>query len=393
MESGAVAKSGDYAFGLSDAEEQRAAKLHAGSIIFDWVNQHIGGSNIFDAYPPALKAELQSAMTGLGVGWAACRAAFWWPYEMSLQGRSDIIKDWYLASGLTCGTYGMPVHDGAPRMLEAEAAMMRYAELPWARCVTTAQEIRQCKRDGLIALYAHWQPTVPLPRDLAAIDRAYGKGLRALCLTYNRMDSVGVGCTERVDAGLSMFGIDVVRRCESLGVIVDTSHCGHMTTLDACRHATRPVTASHTCARAVFDTARAKSDDALKAVAGTGGVIGVMAAPFLLSKSPNPTIDAYLDHICYIADLVGWRHVSLGTDWPFQAPDDVQRAVLGPETWIELGFRPEDRLDVSDRAIGFDDYRDLLNITRGLVKRGFSDEQVRGILGENALRVFEAVCG
>lgn len=384
---------GTYDFGLAPAEERRAAVLHSESIIFDWVNQHIGGSNIFDAYPPELKTELRAMVADLGVGWEACRKAFWWPYEMSLQGRSDIIRDWYRASGMTCGTYGVPVHDGVPKLAESEALMARYAALPWLRYVTTVEEIRQCKRDGVVALYGHWQPTVPLPRSLAAIDRAYEKGLRALCLTYNRMDNVGVGCTERVDAGLSMFGLDVVRHCESLGVIVDTSHCGYLTTMDACRHARRPVTASHTCAKSLCSTARAKSDDTIKAIADTGGVIGVMAAPFLLSKQRKPTIDTFLDHVCHITALVGWRHVSLGTDWPFQAPDDVQRAVLGPQTWIELGFRAEDGLDVSDRVVGFEDYRDLPNITRGLVKRGFSDEEIHGILGENALRVFENVCG
>jgi membrane dipeptidase len=210
-------------------------------------------------------------------------------------------------------------------------------------------------------------------------------------LTYNRMDNIGVGCTERFDAGLSNFGIDVVRHCNDIGMIVDTSHCGHMTTMDACKFTKRPVNANHACAKALSGVARAKSDDALKAIAGTGGVIGVVAVPFFLGNTRGSTIDVMLDHIEYIAQLVGWRYVSIGTDWPLQAPAEALQQTLRNE-FIEHGFAP-DEIDVTDRLIGFDDYRDLPNIARGLVKRGFSDEQVKGILGENALRVFGDVCG
>jgi membrane dipeptidase len=99
-----------------------------------------------------------------------------------------------------------------------------------------------------------------------------------------------------------------------------------------------------------------------------------------------------LDHIDYISTVVGWQHVAIGTDWPLQAPDELLAATVGTEA-KSIGFRPIDRFDVTKRLIGFDDCRDLPNITRGLVKRGYNDEQIRGILGENALRVFEEVCG
>ena len=142
-------------------------------------------------------------------------------------------------------------------------------------------------------------------------------------LTYNRMDNIGIGCTERVDAGLSMFGIDVVKHCNDLGMIVDVSHCGHLTTMDACRHSKKPVNANHTAARSVYVHARGKSNEALRAIADTGGVIGVVAVPFFLSRADSPTIEHMFDHVDYIAGLVGWQHVAIGTDWPLQAPDCV----------------------------------------------------------------------
>jgi membrane dipeptidase len=137
---------------------------------------------------------------------------------------------------------------------------------------------------------------------------------------------------------------------------------------------------------------RGKGNEALRAVADTGGVIGVVAVPFFLTAELHPSIEHMLDHIDYIAHLVGWRHVAIGTDWPMQAPDEVLKVALGAEA-KSIGFRDVDHIDVTRRLVGFDDCRDLPNISRGLVKRGYSDHQIQGILGENALRVFTDVCG
>jgi membrane dipeptidase len=383
---------GRYFFGLTDAQEERACRLHRESIIFDFVSQHAGG-NIFAHYPAALQSEFWATMASQGRGMDALTVAMYWPYEMAKQGKSDLIREWLVGSGLTCGTYGIDVHDGRdPHQHHWESTVFRYKNLPWLRYVTKASEIRQAKREGKVAAYAQCQPVSPAPRDLGAFEIAYQKGLRSFMLTYNQMDNIGVGCTERVDAGLSNFGIKVVKYCNDIGMIVDVSHCGHLTTVDACRHSKKPVTANHTAARRLFDHARGKKDDALKAIADTGGVIGVVAAPPFLTRDQHPTIELMLDHIDYIANLIGWRHVALGTDWPLQAPDDVLLATLG-EAAKDMGFREEDQLDLTKRLIGFDDIRDLPNITRGLVKRGYDDEQVKGILGENALRVFEEICG
>src|SRR5437764_11659454 len=137
-----------------------------------------------------------------------------------------------------------------------------------------------------------------------------------------------------------MFGVDVVKHMNELGMMVDSSHCSHLTTLDACRVSKKPVNANHTGARSVFPHARCKSDEALRAIAGTGGVIGVLALPAFLTDAPTPTIEHMLDHIDYIAKLVGWRHVAIGTDWPMQAPDDVIVATPGAAVKI-AGFRVE----------------------------------------------------
>lgn len=225
---------GQFDFGLSEEEEARAAMLHRESIVFDMLCMH-GGSNIFAHFPEALRADLQSRIASASTKFAALVEAIYWPYELASLGRSDLLFRWFHSAGLTCGAYevGLLVFDERDLLsCNWDARIMRYAQLPWLRYVTTAAEIRRAKADGVVALYANCQPIIPAPRDLNAFNTAYAKGLRSFMLTYNRMDHIGVGCTERVDAGLSMFGLEVVKRCNDLGIIVDVSHCGHMTTME-----------------------------------------------------------------------------------------------------------------------------------------------------------------
>ena len=386
---------GAFDFKLSAAQEERAGRVHRESIVFDTLCQFAGG-NIFDHFPKDILEEFYERLKGEGSGLVGHVFAEYWPFEMSKQGRSDLLPKWLHEAGLTCGTYLIGVHDGHdPLWNQFDKWTGRYRDLPWLRYVTTAKEIRQAKKDGKIAFYAHNQPVSPPPRNLKFFDVAYEKGLRSFQLTYNRMDNIGVGCTERVDAGLSMFGVEVVRHLNEIGMMVDVSHCGYQTTMDACRVSKKPVNANHTSARSVFYHPRGKSNDALRAIADTGGFIGVYTVPTFIAER-NPTIEHVLDHVDYIANLVGWQHVGLGTDWPLTSPDKVVLSTFGVDP--QLGFRkaegerPAD-IVLTEKTAGFEDLRDLPNITRGLVKRGYSDEQIRGILGENALRVFEQICG
>jgi len=383
---------GTWPFGLTGAQEARAAKLHADSIIWDMVNQEPGGANIFKAYPPEL---IGPKLEALGVSWEGLGGAIMLPYQLQISGESDLIKQWWDLSGITVGTAGFAIMSAADREAAkgtVDDPKAQFDALPWLSLATTATEIRAAKAEGRIVKYGYCQPVYSITRNLDDIDAAYQQGLRMLMLTYNRMDFVGAGCTERTDAGLSMYGVEVVKRINELGMIVDTAHCGRQTTLDACTFSTGPVFANHSCAQGVYDHARGKSDEELKAIAGTGGIVGVVAVPFFLSPKPDATIDVMLDHIDYISNLIGWQHVGIGTDWPMQCPADILEATLGSMVH-EIGFRDQDNISVSQTLLGFSDYRDMPNITRGLVARGYNDEQIKGILGENVLRVFGEVCG
>jgi hypothetical protein len=130
-------------------------RLHADSIVIDLLSQHAGGT-IFDHYPAALQARFQAEIAAAGGGLTSLIKTLYWPHEQSLTGQSHLIKDWYREAGLSCGSYGIMVHDGTdPFALAWESHTSRYGALPWSRYVTTAEEIRAAKRDGVIAFYAN----------------------------------------------------------------------------------------------------------------------------------------------------------------------------------------------------------------------------------------------
>lgn len=376
---------GQFDFGLDAEQEERAARLHSESIIVDMM---FAGPCGYRCYTKEMEDQIRAEWEKQKASSEAVFLSMLMPGRMATRGQLPDYKNCWDASGITAGTRNLEIGSYEAFARFATSYTAEFDHLNWLIKALCPSDIRRAKAEGKHAGFFYCQPLTPISSDLRLLDMGYAMGLRMLQLTYNNLDLVGAGCTERVDAGLSNLGTRVVRRANELGIIVDTSHCGRQTTLDACKTSTTTVLACHTSAAGIFSHVRAKSDEEIRAIAKTDGVIGVYAIAGFLSSKKGATIEVMLDHIEYIANLVGWQHVGLGTDWPMQSPQWLLELSLRP-VLVQLGFRDEDiQLDA---LVGFDDYRDFPNITRGLVGRGFSDEQIRGILGENFLRAFETV--
>lgn len=381
---------GTFDFGLDEAQEARAARLHRECIIVDSLFQGPVGYKEFDA---EMNKELRSRLESSHDSLRTFSDGLELPIRRAVEGRLDAVKEHWDASGITCGNRQVEmVDDIDARDRTFGFVQMQFDRFPWLTKALTAADIRRAKETGTHAGLVSTQVMLGPWRDLDALRFAHDAGLRMCQLTYNNMTKVGVGCTERVDAGLSAFGVASVKAMNDLGIMVDTGHVGRQTTLDACEVSEAPVVASHTAAQGAFAHARGKSDEELRAIAGTGGVIGIVTVPFFLAPGSAVTINSMLDHIEYVAEVAGVDHVCIGTDWPLQLPEWMLADLLQP-LFADTGFRPEDGLVATQHMIGFDDYRDFPNITRGLVGRGWSDEDIAKVLGENFVRVMETVCG
>lgn len=378
----------NFDFGLSQKEEARAARLHQDSIVIDVLFQGpVGYASYSDDMLKELDADWEEHHNP-GGNYALSVTQ---PIRKALGGEFPEFEAVWRESGITAGNRQAGVEPGGA-LSNFGMATAQFDGFSWLVKALKADDIRRAKSEGKVAGFVSTQNSEGVDPKLKVLDAAFDLGMRMMGLTYNNMNRAGSGCTERTDAGVSNFGAKIIRRMNELGMIVDTAHSGRQTTLDCCSLSESPVVASHSSAGELYDVDRAKSDEELDAIAATGGIIGVVAVPFFLAPGEDVTIEAMLDHIDYIAQRVGWEHVAIGTDWPLQSPKEVLDRVLEPMVF-DMGFRPEHNIDAVKNLVGFDDYRDFPNITRGLVKRGYSDEQISGILGNNFLRVFEAVCG
>ncbi|GGE33705.1 membrane dipeptidase [Marinicauda pacifica] len=216
------------------------------------------------------------------------------------------------------------------------------------------------------------------------VNEFYNLGQRVSQLTYNSQNRIGAGATERVDGGVTHFGAAIIERMNEVGMAVDVSHCGDRTTLDAFEISSAPVLITHSNARAlVGNHPRAKSDEAIRAMARQGGVMGITGVRNFVRDREPTTIEHLLDHFDYVADLVGIEHVGVGTDMDADGYDDVpQPAYDRLRSGYNESYAFRGRIDTD----GFDHPKKIFDLTEGLIRRGYSDADIELVLGGNFRR-------
>ncbi len=255
--------------------------------------------------------------------------------------------------------------------------------------VRSAEDIRRHHQDGTLGLIYGLQAADPFEGETHLVAILHELGVRVANLVYNERNRVGDGCLEPANQGLTAFGKSVVLEMNRVGMTVDLSHTGERTSLDAAKVSRAPVVFSHSCVKALTDHPRNLTDEQIRAAADTGGLVGLCPHSQFCEKQRGlrPNLEDFLDHIIYVAELVGVEHVGIGTD------------LFGGQTLGETVFRFQFGRQVPGAwggytiqekyVAGFDTVYGWPNVTRGLVARGFSDDEVRAILGGNWLRVFE----
>ena len=240
--------------------------------------------------------------------------------------------------------------------------------------------VHRAKADGKLAVAFDLEGAVPL-QGRAELGEFYARfGVRQMHLIYNRSNEVGGGCHDD-DDGLTAFGRQVVSAMNLCGVVLDCSHAGERTSLDMMAHSSRPVVFSHANARALVDHARNVTDAQIDACAATGGVIGVNGVDLFLGEADGGA-EAMARHVDYIAQRVGARHVGIGLDYSYDlgVGGDMGDAVDSDYWWP-----PQYGYDFS--AIRFAGPEVVADLADCLVRRGYGEEDLRGILGGNFLRV------
>lgn len=255
--------------------------------------------------------------------------------------------------------------------------------------VKTAEDIHRAKSDGRLGIILGFQGAAPIEDTFEYISIFHQLGLRVFQLTYQESNSLGSSCMEREDRGLTEFGREVVRELNRLGIVMDLSHVGMRTSLEAIEVSKDPAIFSHANARAVCDNIRNITDEQVRAVAAKGGVVGVTPYSIFAETKPGvrPTLDDYITHIDYLVQLVGIDHIGIGTDlFEGNTRANFQKFLI---RYPEM-FRPYSKFETR-HCVGLETIAGLPGVAVGLLRRGYAEEDTRRILGGNFLRVFKQV--
>jgi membrane dipeptidase len=272
---------------------------------------------------------------------------------------------------------------------------MRQADLAHqsgAMAVRTVADIDEARRSGRVGLVFGLEAATPIENEIDRLDVLYGLGLRQIGIAYSDANALGSGLAEARDGGLTLFGRRAVTRMNRLGLAIDVSHSSDRTALDVCEMSERPVLMTHAGARAVWDTARMKPDDVLRAIAATGGVIGMSAAPHttLSAGHPRHSIESVMDHFRYCVDLVGIEHVAFGPDTLYGDHVQLHRIfahLLGiAQVTRGPAFEPVAYVDGLENPT-----ENFGNICGWLVQHGFDDDDIRAVLGGNIYRALRSI--
>ncbi|MYC15130.1 MAG: membrane dipeptidase [Gemmatimonadetes bacterium] len=272
--------------------------------------------------------------------------------------------------------------------------MRRFRERDDILQVKETADIYAAKEQGKTGIILSFQNASPIENELDRLGLFLALGVRVIQLTYHETNLLGSGCWERTDGGLSNFGVDAVREMNRLGIVIDLSHVGPKTTMDAIEMSEQPVAITHANARSFCNHPRNKEEDALKLLAEKGGVVGATSYAHFLPKGFDSTVEDFVDAIDDMVERVGVDHVAIGTDSTHDQPLEFwhyigsQQGTKFPSTfadgsvpYTELSFQPK----------GIDSPAEFPNLAEALVNRGYSAEDITKLLGGNWMNLFERV--
>lgn len=228
------------------------------------------------------------------------------------------------------------------------------------------------------------------------VDTFFALGQRVSQLTYNYQNRLGSGFLETKDGGLTVFGSDVVTRMNAAGMAVDLSHCGDRTTLDGIAASRKPVIFSHASARALApDHARCKTDEMIREMARTGGAMGIPFLRMMIRAAEPVTIDHVVDHFDHVKKLVGIEHLGVGSDMDVVGNPNPVNGEPMRETpnWDRYRLHKDEKGQWMLTIRGLDHPRRMFDLTEAFIRRGYTDDHIRLVLGGNWRRVMGAIQG
>ncbi|MEM7206296.1 MAG: membrane dipeptidase [Pseudomonadota bacterium] len=259
----------------------------------------------------------------------------------------------------------------------------------------TAEDVRQAHADGRSAIIFGFQNCSPIEDDYGLIEIMHTLGARFMQLSYNNQSLLATGCYEAEDPGITRFGKQAIKEMNRVGLVVDMSHSAERSTLEAIELSDRPIAITHANPSFWHPALRNKSDDVLRALSESGGMLGFSMYPHHLNNSSNCTLQDFCDMIARTGELMGIDKIGIGSDLCQDQPDSVVEW-MRVGRWskvIDYGEGSKDNAGFPPQPPWFEDNRHFGNLVDGLKSAGLTDADTAKVMGQNWLAFFESSFG
>ena len=259
-----------------------------------------------------------------------------------------------------------------------------------------AEDISEAKRSGKTAIIFGFQTPAPIEDDIGLVEIWHRLGMRIMQLTYNNQSLLATGCYEVEDSGITRMGREVIAEMNRLGLIIDMSHSSQNSTLQAIEHSTKPIAITHANPNFWHHAKRNKSDAVLKSLSHSGGMLGFSIYPHHLKNASNCSLQEFCDMIAKTADLMGGTSsLGIGSDLCQNHPDSIVEWMRNGR-WtktLDYGEGSSQNAGFPEQPDWFMNNSDFPNLEKGLLKTGFSQTEIDGILGNNWYEFFKTSFG
>ena len=254
-------------------------------------------------------------------------------------------------------------------------------------------DIQKAHQENKTAIFFGFQNCSPIEDDINLVEKVHKLGCRFMQLTYNNQSLLATGCYEKIDSGVTNFGRETIREMNRVGIVVDMSHSAEKSTFDAIELSEKPIAITHANPTFWHAAKRNKSNDLLKTLGDSGGMLGLSLYPHHLKNNTNCTLESFCEMTARTAEIMNVENIGIGSDLCLEQPDNVVEWMRNG-TWSKnknYGEGSKNKPGFPKQPEWFEDARGFKNLENGLRKVGFSEDETNGILGNNWFNFYKNI--
>ena len=255
------------------------------------------------------------------------------------------------------------------------------------------KDIEKANLEKKTAIFFGFQNCSPIEDDIALIEKVHEYGCKFMQLTYNNQSLLATGCYEKNDSGVTNFGREAIKEMNRVGIVIDMSHSAEKSTFDAIEISEKPIAITHANPSFWYKAIRNKSNDLLKTLASSGGMLGLSLYPHHLKDGSNCTLENFCEMAAKTAEIMGVKNIGIGSDLCINHPNSVVEWMRNG-TWTKTknyGEGSKNKSGFPKQPNWFLDARGFKNLETGLKKIGFNEEETNGILGNNWYNFYKGI--